>query len=75
MLNLGIPPTILDNRNRTNLLDQVNLVHIETFCKGILGPEYEFDLPKGTNFIFDSSCFKEDNFLKRDFPDLFYRMR
>lgn len=53
MKNLGIPPTILSRSK--NMLDPSNLFHIEQFSKGILGPEFEFDLPKGTNFIFDTT--------------------
>jgi len=36
------------------------MFHIEMYAKGILGTDYEFDLPKGTNFIFDSSWMKKE---------------
>lgn len=40
-----------------------------------MGPEYEFDLPKGTNFIFDTSHFKKDKYLSKEFIELTSKMR
>lgn len=56
MKNLGIPPTILSRSK--NIIDPSNLFNIEQFSPNILGPEYEFDLPKGMNFTFDTSWFR-----------------
>mmetsp|Transcript_1239 Transcript_1239/g.771 ORF Transcript_1239/g.771 Transcript_1239/m.771 type:complete len:123 (-) Transcript_1239:49-417(-) len=61
MKNLGIPPTMLSRSK--NIHDASNLVHIEQFAQGILGPEQEFNLPLGTNFIFDTTWFKTDKYL------------
>lgn len=68
MNNLGIPPTILSRPK--NVLDQTNLAHIEQFAHGILGPEYEFNLPTGTNFVFDTTSFKNDKYLNKEFHEL-----
>jgi hypothetical protein len=45
-------------------------MHIEKFAPGILGPEYEFNLPLGTNFIFDTTWFKSDKYLQKEFHEL-----
>jgi len=73
MKNLGMPPTLLSKSK--SMHDASNLIDIEQFAKGILGPEYEFNLPTGTNFIFDTSWLKNDKYLKKEFHDLTGRMR
>jgi len=40
-----------------------------------LGPEQEFNLPSGTNFVFDTTWFKNDKYLQKEFHELTGRMR
>jgi hypothetical protein len=61
MRNLGIPPTIISKSKSS--FDSANLFHIEQFAPNILGPDYEFDLPKGANFLFDTTWFKNDKYI------------
>jgi len=39
-----------------------------------MNPEYEFDLAKGMNYIFDSSFLKLDKALAREFNEIKNRM-
>ena len=73
MKNLGIPPTIIP-KNR-NLFDTAGMFQIERFAPQILDPEFEFDLPKGLNYEFDTSGFKADKYLAKEFQELTNRMR
>lgn len=73
MKNLGIPPTIISKSK--NQFDASNLVSIDHFSPNILGPEFEFDLPKGMNFHFDTTYFKSDKYLAKEFNELIGRMR
>ena len=73
MKNLGIPPTIISKAK--NALEVGALVSIDQFSPNILGPEYEFDLPKGMNFHFDTTSFKSDKYLTKEFNELTGRMR
>lgn len=44
------------------------------FAANILGPEYEFDLVRGMNFIFDTSALKLDKGLAKEFSEIKNRM-
>jgi len=39
-----------------------------------MNPEFEFDLAKGMNYIFDSSFLKEDKALAKEFSEIKNRM-
>lgn len=49
-------------------------VRIDTFAPGILGPEFEFDLVRGLNFLFDSSKIKQNKSLVKEFNEIKNRM-
>jgi hypothetical protein len=57
-----------------NDLSENSLVNINRFAPNILGPEFEFDLVRGMNFMFDSSFLKHDKGLVREFPEIKNRM-
>lgn len=76
MKNLGIPPTIISKSKENSLmLDSQSLYSIDQFSPKILDPDYEFDLPKGMNFTFDTTIFKSDKYLTKEFHELTGRMR
>jgi hypothetical protein len=74
MKNLGMPPTMI-SKAKTSILDSNVLSMIDQFSPNILGPEFEFDLPKGMNFTFDTTVFKSDKYLAKEFHELTGRMR
>ncbi len=74
MKNLGIPPTII-SKTKTSMLETNSLATIDQFSPNILGPEFEFDLPKGMNYTFDTTIFKGDKYLSKEFHELTGRMR
>ena len=49
-------------------------VRIDLFAHGILGPEFEFDLVRGMNFLFDTSRIKLDKGLVKEFSEIKNRM-
>ena len=51
-----------------------SLVNINKFAANILGPEYEFDLVRGMNFVFDTSSLKTDKGLAKEFAEIKNRM-
>lgn len=51
-----------------------SLVNINRFAPNILGPEYEFDLVRGMNFVFDTGELKRDKGLAREFAEIKNRM-
>lgn len=57
------------------MLETNSVATIDQFSPNILGPEYEFDLPKGMNYTFDTTIFKGDKYLSKEFHELTGRMR
>jgi hypothetical protein len=50
------------------------LININRFAPNILGPEFEFDLVRGMNFIFNTGILKKDKGLAREFAEIKNRM-
>ncbi len=69
----------MDSKTKTKGLTQqifetTGSYNICQFATNIMNAEFEFDLAKGMNYVFDSSFLKQDKILAKEFSEIKNRM-